>query len=537
MRDTRVRLYSYSDAGTNGDILPTYTFVEERWGRVEAPSGRASAVAGQQENTIDAVIALPRGAQASRNGLAKAGTQYYKITALLDRRLANEVQLLTVFADDATFTVVDSAAPVVVTVDVSPAIASLAVNATQQFTATPKDSGGNPITGRAVQWLSGDPEKASITADGLLTALASGTVDVLAIVDGVVGTAVVTVGAAPGVQRVTVSPTSGVVPAYGALSFAVAPLDASGNIVQGRTVTAVSSDPTVATVSVAGYVVTVSDATAAGLGGEGGSASITVTVDAVSAPAVPVTVTADPLGAGNTPLLAALGVTPLVFRDVRRNLTVAGGVVSSLADVKGDGTYGPAWVQPTGTKQPTWDGTTINCDGVDDFLVSAAATPGVDLSLPLTFVDVVIAPTNVAGKAGAEIGPSGGIVAPYVLFDVQGTTAFFAAQNSASGGTRVASTAATGTGDVRLVIYTINVAGAGILTVEVPSTAKVTGSLGGVLAAGAQFDSIGASTSGSAPTAMHFRARLIWSGGYTPAQRDVLAAYAVARHNAVLVPS
>jgi hypothetical protein len=360
MRDTRVRLYSYSDAGSGGDILPTYTFVEERWGRVEAPSGRASAVAGQQENTIDAVIALPRGAQASRNGLAKVGTQYYKITALLDRRLANETQLLTVFADDATFTIVDSAAPVVASVEISPLTLSLAVNATQQFTATPKDSGGNPITGRAVQWFVGDPAKASITQGGLFTALASGTVDVLAVVDGVVGTAVVTVGLAPGVQKVTVSPTSGTVPAYGALSFAVAPLDASGNIVQGRTVVAVSSDPTVATVSVAGYVVTVTNLVTQGTGpGADANITLTVTVDSIAAP-VAVLVQADPLGTGNTPLLGqltTLGIpAPGGFWDLRKGATViAGPKLQSVADCRGASGFGPL-VDGTGT-EPDFDAT------------------------------------------------------------------------------------------------------------------------------------------------------------------------------------
>jgi len=242
---------------------------------------------------------------------------------------------------------------------------------------------------------------------------------------------------------------------------------------------------------------------------------------------------ADPLGAGNTALIGALGVTPLVFRDVRVNLTVSGGKVSRLADVKGDGTYGQAFVQSTGTLQPAWDGTTINCNGTT-WLTSATATTGVDLSTQLTIVDVVDASTNITGRAGAQLGPSNGIVAPYILFNVQGATAFYAAQDSAGSATRVASTAATGTGNIRLAIYTINVAGTAAITVEVPGVAKVTGSSNTALASGNQLDSIGASTSGTAPTAIRFRARLIWAGGYTTAQRDTLKTWAQIYHGAVM---
>src|SRR6185312_15810415 len=97
---------------------------------------------------------------------------------------------------------------------------------------------------------------------------------------------------------------------------------------------------------------------------------------------------ADPLGAGNTQLLSNLAVTPKAFYDVRKNITQASGAVSSLADVSGAGTYGPALVQATPANQPTWDGTTINFDGLaspnSDFLLSTSAIAGLDLSTQLT---------------------------------------------------------------------------------------------------------------------------------------------------------
>lgn len=264
MRDTRVRLYAYSDAGGAGDILPTYTFVEERWGRVEAPSGRAAAVAGQQENTIDAVIALPRGAQASRNGLAKAGTQYYKVTALLDRRLANETQLLAVFADDATFTIVDSTAPAVATVTVSPSAPTLAIGATQQMAATVKDADGNVLTGRVVTWLSGNPAVATVSDAGLVTAIANGGADIVALVEGVSGSAVVTVGAEVLIPTtVTVSPASFSINIGQTQQLAATVLDQHGAAMTGQTIAWASSDQSIATVDANGLVIGISDGTVA----------------------------------------------------------------------------------------------------------------------------------------------------------------------------------------------------------------------------------------------------------------------------------
>jgi len=376
LRDTRVRLYAYSDAGSAGDILPTYTFVEERWGRVEAPTGRASAVAGQQENTIDAVIALPRNAQASRNGLAKAGTQFYKITALLDRRLANETQLLAVFADDATFTVIDNTPAAVASVTVSPAAPALAVGATQQMTATPKDADGNVLTGRAVLWLSGNPDVAAVSDTGLVTAIASGTADVVALVDGMSGSAVVTVGAAPGVQQVIVSPTSGTLPAYGSFSFAVAPLDASGNVMQGKTVIAVSSDPMIATVNVNGYVVTVQD-----ISGRGAACTVTATVDGVqSAPAL---VTAGDLVAA----LNAAGPSVARWYSARfaDRITASGGVASAIAPAVA--TLPGGSLTASGTAQPAYDPVagTLTFNQTSSTVFGALAAD-LDLSQPLALV-------------------------------------------------------------------------------------------------------------------------------------------------------
>jgi len=62
----------------------------------------------------------------------------------------------------------------VASVDISPLLAALAVNGTQQFTATPRDASSNALTGRVVTWASSDPTVATVDNTGLVTAIALG---------------------------------------------------------------------------------------------------------------------------------------------------------------------------------------------------------------------------------------------------------------------------------------------------------------------------------------------------------------------------
>src|SRR5881396_1065576 len=84
----------------------------------------------------------------------------------------------------------------VASVTVSPPSGSVAVGQTWQLAATPKDAGGNPLSGRSITWSSGDP--AAVTVDGgLVTGVAAGSATITATSEGQSGTALVTVTAAP----------------------------------------------------------------------------------------------------------------------------------------------------------------------------------------------------------------------------------------------------------------------------------------------------------------------------------------------------
>lgn len=79
------------------------------------------------------------------------------------------------------------------TVTVNPNPVSVRVGFTQQFVATLRDANGNILVGRPVTWTVSDTTKATITAAGVLTGVATGGVTVTATAEGVSGTSSVTI--------------------------------------------------------------------------------------------------------------------------------------------------------------------------------------------------------------------------------------------------------------------------------------------------------------------------------------------------------
>jgi uncharacterized protein YjdB len=85
-----------------------------------------------------------------------------------------------------------SVAPVAL-VAVSPASTTLTVGQTLQLAAAPQDAIGNILTDRAITWTSGAPAVATVSASGLVTALAAGSATITASSEGVSGVAGVAV--------------------------------------------------------------------------------------------------------------------------------------------------------------------------------------------------------------------------------------------------------------------------------------------------------------------------------------------------------
>src|SRR5437879_2300801 len=141
----------------------------------------------------------------------------------------------------------------VASVTVSPAAASLTVGATTQLTATPKDSNGTALSGRAVTWATSNAAVATVSASGLVTGVAAGSATITATSDGQSGTAAMTVTNVP-VARVTVTPLIASLLMGATVQLTATPTDSLGNLVTGRVITWSTNAPGVAAVSASGLV-------------------------------------------------------------------------------------------------------------------------------------------------------------------------------------------------------------------------------------------------------------------------------------------
>src|SRR5438309_2140033 len=83
----------------------------------------------------------------------------------------------------------------VASVTVAPASGSVVAGLTLQFTATPKDASGNPLSGRVVTWGSSNTAVATVNGSGLVMGVAAGSATITATSEGRSGTGAVTVTA------------------------------------------------------------------------------------------------------------------------------------------------------------------------------------------------------------------------------------------------------------------------------------------------------------------------------------------------------
>ena len=171
-------------------------------------------------------------------------------------------------------------APVATSISVTPSSHTLAtIGATVQLMATVRDQNNNPMTGQTVTWSSSNTAVASVSGNGLVTAVANGTAQIRAQSGNVSGTANITV-AEPVPTRITIAPTSHTLEMIGATVQLTATVrDQRNNIMSGQSITWSSGDDAVATVSGAGLVTAVSNGMAeitAKSGNLSASASITV---------------------------------------------------------------------------------------------------------------------------------------------------------------------------------------------------------------------------------------------------------------------
>lgn len=146
---------------------------------------------------------------------------------------------------------------VVSVVEIDPPGAGLIVGGTQQLQATPKTASGITVPNRPVDWSSRDPDIATVSESGLVTAVSFGATEIVAQVDDVTGDVPVNVSPKP-VAQVLVDPTSANLQVDQARQLDVTLKAADGSTLNNRIIEYVSDDPAIASVSNSGLVTGVS---------------------------------------------------------------------------------------------------------------------------------------------------------------------------------------------------------------------------------------------------------------------------------------
>ena len=175
--------------------------------------------------------------------------------------------------------------PVATSIAVTPASHTLAmIGATVQLSATVRDQNNNPMTGQTVNWTSSNTAVATVSNNGLVTAVANGTTQITARSGNASGTANITV-AEPVPTRITIAPASHTLEAIGeTVQLGATVRDQRNNAMSGQTIAWSSGDEAVATVSETGLVTAVSNGMAEITAKSGSlSASATITVEQVPA--------------------------------------------------------------------------------------------------------------------------------------------------------------------------------------------------------------------------------------------------------------
>lgn len=242
----------------------------------------------QGETTTFALVLTPRGCDArtttyssSDPTVALVNAVTGLVTGVLPRAgavtIAVTVQALTgPLTATAQITVVN---PTVASVIVAPINASVGVNGTQLFTATPTSAFGVPVPGQTITYSSANPAIATVVPNtGVVTGAAPGStvITALASPSNRMGSAPIVVTAPP-VTTVNVTPSGQTVP-IGTFLQLFADTRGAGNVLlSGRNIVWSSSAPAVASVTTGGGLVR---------GESGGTATITATSEGVSGTAI-----------------------------------------------------------------------------------------------------------------------------------------------------------------------------------------------------------------------------------------------------------
>jgi uncharacterized protein YjdB len=222
----------------------------------------------------------------------------------------------------------------VATVTVTLARPSITTGQSTTATAVLRDAGANVLVGRAITWSSSAPAAATVSATGVVSAVAAGSANIIATSEGQNGSVPVTVTVAVVGSVVVSGPT--VVPVGQTAQQQASVLDASGHAITGRIVTWTTSNAAFATVSPSGLVTGVGAGTVtltATCEGVSGNSSVRIFVQGTVAAHLTATTALDQSGPPSTAVVQAPAA---VVTDASGN--PVNGVIVDFAVTVGGGT-------------------------------------------------------------------------------------------------------------------------------------------------------------------------------------------------------
>ena len=176
-------------------------------------------------------------------------------------------------------------APVpVASIDLSPDVSNVVVGQTTQLTADVRDASGAPLTGRVLVWSTDAAHVATVTSQGVVTAVGAGSATITASIDDKRASASINVTPRP-VSAVILSPGQVTIFPGQTLQLSAIVTDDRGQVLSGKPVTYSSSNAQVASVSSAGLVTGISAGSVtitATSEGATGTASVTVAREPVA---------------------------------------------------------------------------------------------------------------------------------------------------------------------------------------------------------------------------------------------------------------
>lgn len=191
-------------------------------------------------------------------------------------------------------------------ISITPGSASIAINATEPFTATGNYNDGSTANlTSSVVWTSSNPATATVSEGGVAAGVSAGSTTITATMSGVTGSAALTVtAAAVTVTSISVSPSTASVAAGATQQFTANAIYSNGTTsALTSSVTWTSSNTAVATISSAGLATGVAAGTAtitAAADGYTATATLTVTAEAVTVTSISVSPSTTSVAAGAT---------------------------------------------------------------------------------------------------------------------------------------------------------------------------------------------------------------------------------------------